>query len=306
MDSHSHLIAMSFALAGSVMAAGRLILNATKNVPAGNGAPAIPMVANNRIVPILPANPVLPVAPNNAVPPPPVVVPPAAVAVILASFASALGRLDALIHAMGEALLDISPLTPTPSHSPVRAARGIPELDITTRSDQALYTILVRLWNGARRRGAYRRSLPSFYVEDAVEEVMRRLHRVLNVVGVTDQSWAGKRGIVTSVLHTPVETKKYVCRRKHPTGAKIDDTYLESAGVRSDTLWVLNIVMIVESLSMRYGASVPQARYIGSSVAIDALLVSYGVDPRMGAAGVTAENFGIAMPDNLPRGFARA
>ena len=301
-------IAFSLAVTGTAVAAGRVLF---KSLVPSRQAPVavVPPVLHDGIPPAAATVTIPPIAPavsNDSTDhdPVPVLPVPVAAAVVI-NFASAMASFDLLLAAMHEALLDITPLVGTVSAVVRRGPRGSRSFRINGMSDHALYTVLLRYWNGARRKGEYQLGLGHFSVANAVGNVRTRAERVLGVIHDNTQLWVGRGDINTEFKEHPFVAREHVVPRVGYDGTKAADTFCEAAGLMSDTIWVHHIFLIVKVLAMRYGASGPQSTYMGVSVAIDALCVSYGIDPRMGVDGVTAEDLGVVVPTDLPQLFVR-
>ena len=198
----------------------------------GNGGPAVPSI----VAPIPPVPPLVP-APAPIVPPlaatgpsvaPPIVlVPPVAIAVIVANFANAMGRFDLLLTAMNKIALDTSPLVSVASAVTVRGPRGNRNLVVSTSSDDELYTELVRLWSGARRKGNYQRGL-GFNQAEASNSAIERLGRVMTDINNTARTWVGRNDVETEFTSADgLPCRLHKVRRVGYVGAKQDDTFLE-------------------------------------------------------------------------------
>ena len=299
-------IVLSITLAGTIVAAGRSLLRSVqpaRPAQATVGPPAA--IATDRQAR---GQPVIPPTvsddqddDSNEANPVPAQAPP--INVVLASFMSALGYFDSLLAFMQEPPLNVSVLVASPSGVVRRGPRGHKDLRINGMSDHALYIALTRLWAGVRRKGEYQLGRADFTIAGAIESVRSRVERVLSVIREDSQMWVGRAGIHTVFKDYPFVGREYTVSRFGVHGNKPSDTYCESAGVISDTIWVHQVFLIAKVLSMRYGANHCQSTYIGVSVAIDAVCVAYGLDPRTGVVGITAEDLGITVPTEIPQTF---
>lgn len=319
-------VAFSLAIAGSLAVVGRTLFKstpadiATDPIATVDALPVVPPVANAPIPP--PANLIHPAAsedegqalgnpggnapiPNAALA---LLVPAPVIAAIVATFASALGRLDALLAILTQTPLDVAPLIPFASNTPIRGPRGMANLRINGMSDLALCAMLRRLWTGARRKGSYMRGKNDYTFDNATHLVVIRMRRVMKVINDNTQLWVGRTDIRTAFQDHPILARHHIVPRVGPfahVGNKFSDVVCEAGGVMSDTIWVHHLFLVVQSLFLRYGASNCQAKYMGACATIDALCVSYGIDPRVGIDGLDPEDMGITVPDNLPQTFTR-
>ena len=296
-------VAFTLAVTGAAVAAGRILFKSLRPSRQATAVviPTVPVDGTPAVVP-----PIAPAVSNDSPDqdPAPILPVPAVVAMVI-NFTSAMASFDLLLAAMNEALFDISPLVATASSTVRRGPRGTRDFRINGMSDHALYTMLLRYWNGARRKGEYQLGRAGFSIANAVGSIRTRAERVLGVLHDTTQLWVGRSDINTEFKEHPFMAREHVVPRVDYDGIKSNDTFCEAAGVMSDTIWIHHILLIVKALAMRYGASGPQSTYMGVSVAIDALCVSYGIDPRVGVDGVTAEDLGINVPQDLPQMFVR-
>ena len=263
-------------------------------------APAPVVVAAPTAAIVPPAVPaVVAPSPPTVVAPPAMLVHPVAVAAI--TFAMALAAQDRLLLAVGNLVLDVSPLVVVLSTTNLRCKNNL-TFTLRNLSVAAGVQMLARLWSRVRRRGG---SIKGKNKSDAAirKSVFERMKKIMQKIAPNDSRWVDRGAQPVSIMPAPLRISKIQVDRVKSNTAKVDDSYFEMGGLRSDTCWTVDFFVVVKWLALKYGANLRQATYIASASMIDAICVHNGVDPGVGAVGCAPEDFGIEVPASLPTAF---
>ena len=208
--------------------------------------------------------------------------------------------------------LDMSPLivvTGTAYRSRIRP--GINTKLRASDTDSEIWDKIREVWAqcrskgcGVRARNSLANNVP-WTLGLAYEYTAARLAKVLTFMSVNDNRWADLVMNARVINGVPFRMTQYTATRNFATGPKQTDDYFVFDNVASDTRWVMDFYGFFMQLSSRYGATLEQARYIAAVAAINAIAVSYGVDPNDGGHGAIPGNHGFVEPHRFPDPFRR-
>ena len=142
-----------------------------------------------------------------------------------------------------------------------------------------------------------------FFNVEYIRDRARRLTDGPGLVPTNDNRWADLVMNARVINGVPFRMTQYTATRNFAAGAKQTDDYFVFDNVASDTRWVMDFCGFFMQLSLRYGATLEQARYIAAVAAINAIAVSYGVDPNDGGHGAIPGAHGFVEPHRFPDPF---
>ena len=177
-------------------------------------------------------------------------------------------------------------------------------------TDHEVWNKIATIWDqcrskgcGVRHRGLARDT--PWSLQAAYQFAASRLTKVLSFMSANDNRWADLA--MNARVHgaAPLRMTQCTAPRAFAFSAKQSDDYFVFDNVSSDTFWVTAFYGLFMQLGMRFGATLEQARYVAAVAAIDAVAVSYGVDPNDGDHGVLPSDHGFTEPWNFPNPFHR-
>ena len=237
-----------------------------------------------------------------------------AAAVIAVGFTMAISAAESIVVVMGEAALDVAPLSshyPGPKRVRIRCGHN---RNLTSMSPRGAYRYLRDIWIDARAVGSSSKTFgfhrltqanDPWSLAMAEDKAVERLRRVFHVIRPHDRRFMNRPPSPGSVAPFPLFTREFVYTRMQALSGKQNDKYWESRNIRSDTAWVMDYFVLWYFVAWEYGCDDVQALYISASMTLDVVFVWAGINPGTGMVGHAPEDYGFVIPHALPATFQR-